>query len=197
MKPQSGTASAESHQPEGQRAESIGILTKLGLRFTAWAEKWFPDAFVFAALAVLVVSAGALSIGASPKSITQAFGNGFWSLIVFSMQMALVAIGGYVVASSPPAAKLINRLASIPRTGRSAIGYVALISMVLSLLNWGVSLIFSALYVRALARRSELHMDYRAAGAAAYLGMGATWALGLSSAAAQLQANPDSRRPRS
>jgi short-chain fatty acids transporter len=31
--------------------------------------------------------------------------------------------------------------------------------------------------------------DYRAAGAAAYLGLGATWALGLSSSAAQLQAN--------
>jgi short-chain fatty acids transporter len=32
-------------------------------------------------------------------------------------------------------------------------------------------------------------MDYRAAAAAGYLGVGATWALGLSSAAAQLQAN--------
>jgi short-chain fatty acids transporter len=35
-------------------------------------------------------------------------------------------------------------------------------------------------------------MDYRAASAAAYLGLGATWALGLSSSAAQLQANPAS-----
>jgi short-chain fatty acids transporter len=32
-------------------------------------------------------------------------------------------------------------------------------------------------------------MDYRAAAAAAYLGLGATWAMGLSSSAAQLQAN--------
>ena len=35
-------------------------------------------------------------------------------------------------------------------------------------------------------------MDYRAAAAAAYLGLGATWAMGLSSSAAQLQANPAS-----
>ena len=35
-------------------------------------------------------------------------------------------------------------------------------------------------------------MDYRAAGAAAYLGLGATWALGISSSAAQIQANPAS-----
>ena len=38
-------------------------------------------------------------------------------------------------------------------------------------------------------------MDYRAAAAAAYLGLGATWAMGLSSSAAQLQANPASLPP--
>ena len=61
--------------------------------------------------------------------------------------------------------------------------------MLASLLSWGLSLIFGGLLVRAIARRTELRMDYRAAGAAAYLGLGATWALGLSSSAAQLQAN--------
>jgi len=64
--------------------------------------------------------------------------------------------------------------------------------MLASLLNWGFSLIVGGLLVRSLAERRELHMDYRAAGAAAYLGLGATWALGLSSSAAQLQANPAS-----
>ncbi len=43
--------------------------------------------------------------------------------------------------------------------------------------------------MRALAERTDLRMDYRAAAAAAYLGLGATWAMGLSSSAAQLQAN--------
>jgi short-chain fatty acids transporter len=61
--------------------------------------------------------------------------------------------------------------------------------MLASLLNWGLSLIFGGLLVRALAERRELRMDYRAAAAAAYLGLGATWAMGLSSSAAQLQAN--------
>ena len=67
--------------------------------------------------------------------------------------------------------------------------------MVASLLNWGLSLVFGGLLVRALARRTNLRMDYRAAGAAAYLGLGAVWALGLSSSAAQLQANPASLPP--
>ena len=77
----------------------------------------------------------------------------------------------------------------MPKTGLGAVGLVAAVSMLASLLNWGLSLIFGGLLVRALAARRELRMDYRAAAAAAYLGLGATWALGLSSSAAQLQAN--------
>lgn len=170
-------------------ARNEGKLVWIATRFTAWAEKWFPDAFIFVALAVVIVSLGALANGASPLDISQAFGNGFWSLITFTMQMAFVAIGGYVVASSAPAAWLIARLATAPRTGVGAVGLVATVSLLALLLNWGLSLIFSGLLVIALARRRELRMDYRAAGAAAYLGLGSVWALGLSSSAAQLQAN--------
>jgi short-chain fatty acids transporter len=104
-------------------------------------------------------------------------------------------VGGYVVASAPAVARLIGRLASLPRSGRGAVCFVALVSMVASLLSWGFSLVFGGLLVRALARRRELRMDYRAAGAAAYLGLGAVWAMGLSSSAAQLQANPASMPP--
>ena len=77
----------------------------------------------------------------------------------------------------------------MPKSGEGAIGFVAAVSILSSLLNWGLSLIFGGLLVRALAERRELRMDYRAAAAAAYLGLGATWAMGLSSSAAQLQAN--------
>jgi short-chain fatty acids transporter len=166
-----------------------GALVRVALGFTSWAERWFPDAFVFVAIAVVVVALGALANGAPVDAVTKAFGDGFWSLIPFTMQMAFVTIGGYVVATSPPAQKLIDRLAMIPKTGRGAVGFIAAVSMLSSLLSWGLSLIFGGLLARAIARRADLRMDYRAAGAAAYLGLGATWALGLSSSAAQLQAN--------
>jgi short-chain fatty acids transporter len=45
-------------------------------------------------------------------SVAKSFGEGFWSLITFTMQMAMVVISGYVVATSPPAAKLIDGLAA-------------------------------------------------------------------------------------
>ncbi|MEG0557181.1 MAG: TIGR00366 family protein, partial [Comamonas sp.] len=139
---------------------------RFAMRCASWAEKWFPDSWVFAVAGIAIVVLAAFAIGAPVQETSKAFGKGFWSLIPFTMQMAFVVIGGYVVASSPPAVKLIDRLARIPKNGRSAVAWVALISMVASLLNWGLSLVFGGLLVRALARRTDLRMDYRAAGAA-------------------------------
>jgi short-chain fatty acids transporter len=176
----------------GPATPQEGFLARIAIAFTAWAEKWFPDAFIFVAIAVGIVAIAALVNGASPAAVSQTFGSGFWSLITFTMQMAFVAIGGYVVATSRPAARLIHAIAAWPKTGVGAVGLVATVSILASFLNWGLSLIFGGLLVRALAQRVELKMDSRAAGAAAYLGLGATWAMGLSSSAAQLQANPAS-----
>ncbi|KZE17148.1 MULTISPECIES: short-chain fatty acid transporter [Sphingomonas] len=172
-----------------------GRLARIALRFTEWAERWFPDAFVFVALAVVVVAAAVLANGAPVASVAKSFGDGFWTLIPFTMQMVFVTIGGYVVATSAPMQRLIDRLALIPKSGRGAIGLIAIATMLSSLLSWGLSLIFGGLLTRAVARRTELRMDYRAGGAAAYLGLGATWAMGLSSSSAQLQANPASLPP--
>ncbi|TBW31948.1 short-chain fatty acid transporter [Siculibacillus lacustris] len=172
--------------------ETQGGLARLAYSFTEWAETWFPDAFVFVILTTIVVAIANLATGAGPVAIAKGFGDGFWTLIPFTMQMAMVAITGYVVASSPPCTRLINRLAAFPSTGPGAIAWVSFVSMASSYFNWALSLVLGGLLVRALARRVDLKMDYRAAGAAAYLGLGATWALGLSSSSAMLQANPAS-----
>jgi short-chain fatty acids transporter len=182
------TPSYESH-PHGEREE--GFLARLALRFAAWSERWFPDAFVFAAIAVVVVAIAAALNGAPLTLVAKSFGDGFWSLIPFTMQQVMVVISGYIIASSPPAARLIDQIAARPRNGRSAVAFIALVTMLLSLINWALSLVFGGLLARAIAQRSDLEMDYRAAGAAAYMGLGCTWALGLSSSAAQLQANAE------
>lgn len=151
-----------------------------------FCERWFPDAFVFALAAVLLAFAFGLSIGEEPATLVTAFGEGFWVLVPFTMQMALIIIGGFVVASSRPCSRLIDRIAAVPRTPRGSVAWVALFAMVSSLLSWGFSLIFTGLLVRSIVRR--LDVDYRAIGGAAYLGLGAVWALGLSSSAALMQA---------
>src|SRR5258707_1422714 len=92
----------------GGPTQQEGVLVRLAIAFTAWAERWFPDAFIFVAIAVVVVSLGAIANGASPLVVSEAFGNGFWSLITFTMQMAFIVIGGYVLATSAPAQRLIH-----------------------------------------------------------------------------------------
>jgi short-chain fatty acids transporter len=133
--------------------------------------------------------------GSSPVHVAETFGGGFWDLATFTLQMAMVVLTGYVVATSPPVARIIERIALYPSTPRGSVAFVALLSCLVSMLNWGLSLVFSGLLARAVARRPDLRADYRALGAAAYMGLGAVWALGLSSSAAQLQATPASLPP--
>src|SRR5437879_9087536 len=127
--------------------------------------------------------------GSRFRDLIDYFGQGFWSLIPFTMQMAMIIIGGYVVAVSPPVSRIIQRLSRIPRTPRSAIAFVALFSMLTSLISWGLGLIFAALLTREVVKNIR-GIDYRAIGAAAYLGQGTVWALGFSSSAALLMATP-------
>jgi short-chain fatty acids transporter len=164
----------------------------IAIRFSAFAERWFPDAFVFVALAVVLVALAAIGNGAPATAVFKTFGDGFWSLITFTLQMSVMVLAGHVIALSRPMQVLIEWLASKPRTGAGAIAMIASATMIVSFASWAMSLIVGGLLARACARRNDLVMDYRAAGAAGNLGMGATWALGLSSSAAQLQANPAS-----
>jgi short-chain fatty acids transporter len=167
-------------------------LARVAQSLASWTEKWFPDAYVVALAGVFVVTVAALANGSSPQTVANAFGNGFWDLTAFTLQMAMVVLTGYVVATSPPVARLIDRLAGVPQSARSAVSFVAFLSMSVSFLNWGLSLVFGGLLARAIARRTDLRVDYRALGAAAFMGLGAVWALGMSSSAAQLQATASS-----
>ena len=164
-------------------------LESLGVALADWSQRWFPDAFVFALLALVIIFVGGIFAGSRFLDLVDYFGQGFWSLIPFTMQMAMIIIGGYVVAVSPPVSRIIRRLSRIPRTPRGAIAFVALFSMLTSLISWGLGLIFAALLAREVVK--NIHgIDYRSMGAAAYLGQGTVWALGFSSSAALLMATP-------
>jgi short-chain fatty acids transporter len=165
------------------------LLARFSQHMVGFAERWFPDAYVFVLIAVVVIAAGTILHGGSPLAVSRAFGDGFWNLIPFTMQLALAAVGGYVVATAPPASALMRRLAGVPATARGAVVFVGVLSIFLSLLNWSLSLIFSGLLVREIARRKDIKLDYRAAGAAGYLGLGCGFTLGITSSVAQLQAN--------
>jgi short-chain fatty acids transporter len=171
--------------------ESGTGLARIGLKLSDWFERWFPDAFALALVAVAIVFAACIGIGSSVTQAAQWFGSGFWDLVAFTMQMSMIIITGYAVATAPPIFSLIRRMAGVPKSGRNAAAFVALFSMVASLLSWSFSLIFSGLLAREVTHRVK-GADYRAVGAAAYLGVGSIWALGLSSSAALIMAAPAS-----
>ncbi len=171
--------------------EGIGAFARVGMQLADWSQKWFPDAFIFALGGTVIVFVVGLLAGVGTRNLIQYFGDGFWGLIPFTMQMTMIIIGGYVVATSPPVFKLIQALAKVPRTPRGAVAFVAFFSMATSLVSWGFGLIFAGVLARQVVRNVR-GIDYRALGTAAYVGEGSVWALGLSSSAALVMATPGS-----
>jgi short-chain fatty acids transporter len=175
--------------------EHPGALARIALALTDWTERWIPDAFVFALLATLIVIVAALT--ATPSTLLQtvdAWGRGFWDLIPFTLQMALIIITGHVLATSPPMGRAISRIASWPRSPRGAVALVAFFAMASSWINWGFSLVFGAVLALEIARRVE-GVDYRALAAASFLGLGSVWAQGLSGSAALQMATAGALQP--
>lgn len=184
----------DGEQEAAAEETATGILVRFGAALADWSERCFPDAFVFALVALLIAFASAALMGTGLRDLIRYFGEGFWGLIPFTMQMAIIIVGGYVVATSPPVHWLIRRLAAIPRTPKGAVAFVAFFAMATALVSWGLSLIFSGILAREIVKKVR-HIDYRAIGAAAYLGSCSVWALGLSSSAALVMATPSSIPP--
>jgi short-chain fatty acids transporter len=175
--------------------EKVGILARMALALTNWTERWVPDAFVFALVATLiVVVAGVAFTPSNLPQVIDAWGKGFWELIPFTLQMALIIITGHVLATSRPVGGVIRALAAWPTTPRNAVALVAFFAMASSWFNWGFSLIFSAVLAKEVARRVE-GVDYRALAAASFLGLGSVWAQGLSGSAALQMATPGALQP--
>ena len=172
-----------------------GLVARAALALTDWAERWIPDAFIFALVATfLVFGAGVVSTPSSPLEIVDAWGRGFWELIPFTLQMSLIIITGHVLATSPPIGRLIRALASQPRSPRGAVALVTAVTLASSWINWGFSLVFGAVLAIEVARRVK-DVDYRALAAASVLGLGSIWAQGLSGSAALQMATPGALQP--
>src|SRR2546428_9615634 len=58
------------------------LFRSAALALTDWAERWIPDAFIFALLATFIVIIAASSATPStPAEVVDAWGRGFWELI--------------------------------------------------------------------------------------------------------------------
>lgn len=167
-----------------------GRMGRAAAGLDRFSRRWVPGSFTIAWILTLIVLLLAMTWGrASFLDCARSWGDGFWELLSFSMQMCLIVFTGSIVAVSPPVARFLAWLAGRPRTPIQAVLLMALVSMLLALLHWGVSLVAGAVLIRELGRR-KIGVDFRLLVAAAYLGLGLTWHAGLSGSAPLLVATP-------
>ncbi|MGM0544551.1 MAG: short-chain fatty acid transporter [Pseudomonadota bacterium] len=132
-------------------------------------ERYLPDPYIFVLLLTLIAAIAAIAIERqTPLAVLRFWGDGFWGLLTFSMQMLLVLVTGFMLASSPPVKRLLQRLASTAKTPGGAIILVTLVSLTASWVNWGFGLVVGALFAKELARL--IRVDYRLLVASAYSG---------------------------
>jgi short-chain fatty acids transporter len=123
----------------------------------------------------------ALALGLTPKApadLVMLWGSGFWNLLAFSMQMAMILVTGHALASSGPVKRMLVALASSARTPGQGVMLVAFVGAVACAINWGFGLVLGAMLAREVARRVK-GTDYRLLVASAYMGF-LTWHGGLS-----------------
>ena len=144
--------------------------------------RWLPDAFLFAIILTLVVFVGAMcATGMGPIEIIAKWGDqkgGFWNLLAFSMQMALVLVFGSAMASAKPCKKALRAVAGLCHNDKQAILVTTFVSTICCWLNWGFGLVIGALLAKEVVRRVPT-VDYPLLIASAYSGF-VIWHAGLS-----------------
>ena len=142
-------------------------------------QRYLPEPFIFAIILTLVAFCVAIPIcDQSVVEVVENWGDGVWSLLAFSMQMALVLVCGSTLAAAPAVKKVVSKLASAPKTPAGAIAFVSAISSVACWLNWGFGLIVGAILAKEVARKLQ-GVDYRLLIASAYSGF-VVWHSGIS-----------------
>jgi short-chain fatty acids transporter len=163
------------------------MLNRVASFFVRVCERWMPDPFVFCVLLTVVCYLAGLGLTPTgPLALVVHWYDGLWEILPFAMQMVLVLLTGYTLASAAPVRRGLVRLASWPRTQASAIVVLTLASAVAALVHWGFALVAAALLAKEMGRRVP-GCDFGFLVAGAYSGF-VIWGSGLSSSIALVSA---------
>ena len=169
------------------------FMNRMGTALLHWSLKYMPDASIFAVLLTFVAFLlGIFVAKQTPLQMVVNWYKGFWELLSFSMQMALIVITGSCVANAPVVKKGIRKVAAIPKTSKQAVYLVTFVSILVSFLHWGLSLVVGALLAKEVARNlriKKVPFEYGLIAAGAYVGQ-MTWQGCLSSSIGLLIAQP-------
>ena len=154
------------------------MLKKIASPLARVVEKYLPDPLIIVIFLTLLSFVLAYSLTPhTPSELLMMWGNGLGNLFKFAMQMLLVLVCGYLLATTPVVSKLLDKLARKLNTPARAIIVTTLCSALACWLNWGFGLVVGALMAKAVARYCKV--DYRVLVASAYSGF-IVWHGGLS-----------------
>jgi len=113
--------------------------------------------------------------------------QGLWdsSLLVFAIQMMLMLVLGHTLALSKPITKIINMGVKYCNSTANAAAIITFFTILVSLLNWGLGLIFGAIFARKVgeqASKKKIKLNYPLIGASGYSGL-MVWHGGISGSA--------------
>lgn len=113
--------------------------------------------------------------------------KGIWNspLLVFAMQMMLMLVLGHTLALSRPISKIISKGVRYCTNTANAAAIITFFTILVSLFNWGLGLIFGAIFARKAgehASRKNIELNYPLIGAAGYSGL-MVWHGGISGSA--------------
>ncbi|MFC7655349.1 short-chain fatty acid transporter [Pseudonocardia benzenivorans] len=116
--------------------------------------KYLPDPLVLVIGLTILTAVLAMAFkGTAPRDVVDAWGSGFWDLLAFTMQMALVLVLGFVLAKTGPVDRLLDLIAARVNSPRVAVAIAVLIGGLASYLNWGFGLVIGGVIAKKLATR--------------------------------------------
>ncbi|MBK42705.1 MAG: short-chain fatty acid transporter [Flavobacteriaceae bacterium] len=156
-------------------------------------KSYIPSSFSIAVVLTLISFIGAFCLtneSGESKYLIQILSyweKGVWdsSLLVFAYQMILILILGHIIVLSPTIENLISSLTKKIKTSSQALAILSVATMLLAFFNWGMGLIFGAIFARKIGEHCEknkIKINYALVGAAGYIGL-MVWHGGISGSA--------------
>ncbi len=161
-------------------------------RFAQLMARFVPDAVTACVLLMLLLCATALALGNPFGKVLEAYYQGLWMLLPFTMQMTLIITLSTVLGLTPFFRRTIVALSRVPRSANQAVLIAALLCAGLSYFYWGLGVALGpiiAVYFAKEAERKGIALDFLFFLTIVWASH-AVWQYGLSASAPLLVATP-------
>ena len=149
-------------------------------------DRFMPEPFAFGVLMTLiamVITWAATDRG--PTEVVVSWGDGLSMLLPFITQVSLTIMFAFALAHLGPVPRLLQRLASVPKSAKAAYAFCAVFTSVVCLLCWPLGTIIGGLMAKQVAvscRARGIDIHYPLLGGAAFSGF-VVWHMGYTASA--------------